>query len=51
MRYNPHAFLSPITSGADLALRLALIRQGERETGTKYPNTTEAVIREWEKSR
>lgn len=49
MKINP--FLSPIKSGSELAERLALIRQAERETGTKYPCTTEAVIRSWEEGR
>lgn len=53
MRINPHnpTMFGPISSGSELALRLAMIRQTERETGAEFPNTTEALIRQWEKSR
>lgn len=53
MRINPHntTMFGPISSGSELALRLAMIRQTEREEKTQYPNTTEALIRQWEKSR
>ena len=53
MRINPHnpTMFGPISSGSELALRLAMIRQTEREEKTEFPHTTEALIRQWEKSR
>ena len=48
MKYNPIAFMSPIQSHADFAERVAMVRQAEREAGTKYPNTTEAIMLEFE---
>jgi len=53
MRYNPHApaIHQPITGHADLADRLARIRQAERTLGQKLPNTTEALLRLWEQEQ
>lgn len=51
MRYNPQAFFAPVVSHADLASRIAVIRQAEREQKTEYPMTIEAIIRQWEKSK
>jgi len=51
MKINEQTMFMPIQSGSELALRLASIRQTERDTGTKFPNTTEALIRQWENSR
>ena len=48
VKYNPIATMAPIQSHADFAERVAMVRQAERQAGTKYPNTTEAVMREYE---
>lgn len=48
--HNPSMF-KPLAGHGELAQRLTAIRQEEREQGARYPHTTEAVIRQWEKEQ
>ena len=51
MRYNQHILTLPDKlSDAELAARLATIRQDERDRGVKLPLTVEAVLLHWEKT-